>query len=110
MKWINYIFSIYLILLSCLPCADMEVNSSFQSSKEFSSNGDKHSRDKDNDTCSPFCICSCCAGQGFTFDTNNYNLISVKTLIDKIIPEYKSIHSSNYFGSIWQPPQINSVI
>lgn len=106
-RWINYIFSIYLIVLSCLPCADMEVNSSIHSSKELSSNDENHSHDKNGDTCSPFCICNCCGGQSFAYSANyNYNFVSVKTLIDKKIPQYKSILSSNFYGSIWQPPQI----
>lgn len=88
----------------------MEVNSFNHSSKEISSNGDKHSHDKDGDACSPFCICNCCGGQGFAYETNHYNLISFKTLVDKQIPEYKSIFASNFSGSIWQPPQINSDI
>lgn len=108
LKITHSIFSLYLIMLSCLPCADMEVNDPIHSSKEISSNDENHSHNKDNDTCSPFCICNCCGGQGFTCITNNYNLISVRTLIDKKNPEYKSILSSNFFGSIWQPPQINS--
>lgn len=107
MKIVNYIFSIYLIVLSCLPCADMDVNSSFHSSKEISSNSEDHSHDKEGDACSPFCICNCCGSQNFSHNIiYNYNFIAVKTQIDRKLPEYKSILSCNYFGSIWQPPQI----
>ncbi|MBC7845368.1 MAG: hypothetical protein H7Y10_02620 [Flavobacterium sp.] len=61
----------------------------------------------DNDSCSPLCICNCCGCQSFVYNAvYNYNFIAVKILIDKTIPEYKSILSSNFFGSIWQPPQI----
>ena len=88
----------------------MEVNSSIHTSKELSSNCDNHSHNNDGDTCSPFCICNCCGGKGFAYEANNYNLISFKTLNDKKIPEYKSILASNFLGSIWQPPQINSDI
>jgi len=107
MKFISCIFSIYLIVLSCLPCADMETHSSIQSSKEISSNDENHSHDKNGDTCSPFCICNCCGSQVFAYSADYfYNFVSVKTLIDKKIPEYKSVLTSNFFGSIWQPPQI----
>ena len=62
---------------------------------------------KDNDFCSPFCVCSCCSSQIFVYNsTYNFNFSTVKTLIDKTIPEYKSILASNFYGSIWQPPQI----
>lgn len=60
-----------------------------------------------NDACSPLCVCNCCGCQGFSSSVNYaYNLIFVKKIIDKNAPEYKSILTSNFFGSIWQPPQI----
>ncbi|HEY6142870.1 MAG TPA: DUF6660 family protein [Flavobacterium sp.] len=106
MKIINCIFSIYLIVLSCLPCADLEVSSLSHSSQEISSSTDKHSHNI-NDTCSPFCVCSCCGNQVFV-DYTNYSFSSFKKIIDTKVPEYQSIFSSVYFGSIWQPPQLNS--
>jgi hypothetical protein len=94
-------------MLSCLPCADLEVISVAHSSKEITSNTDKHSHEKDNDTCSPFCVCSCCGSQVFIFHTH-YNFSSFQNIIETKVPEYQSLLTSNYFGSIWQPPQINS--
>ncbi|PWA05100.1 hypothetical protein DB895_08160 [Flavobacterium psychrotolerans] len=62
----------------------------------------------DKDACSPLCICNCCGCQGFAYNIlYNYNLIDVKIIVDKKVPEYKSILTSNFYGSIWQPPQIN---
>ncbi|NDP28556.1 MAG: hypothetical protein GZ087_14195 [Flavobacterium sp.] len=67
----------------------------------------KSNHSHDNDACSPLCICNCCGCQGFAYHTvYNYTFIAVKTIIDKKAPEYQSIPSSNFFGSIWQPPQI----
>ena len=34
------------------------------------------------------------------------NSAATTIIIDKKVPEYKSILASNFFGSIWQPPQI----
>lgn len=109
MKIVNYIFSIYLIMLSCLPCADMEIGSPMDSSKEITSKNENHSHDKDNDTCSPFCVCNCCGSQGFVSNIP-CDFLSFKNSIDTRIPEYKSTITCNYFGSIWQPPQINAYI
>ncbi len=90
-----------------MPCADMGVNSSVHTESELASNHDNHSHNKENDLCSPLCICNCCGGQGFTYNTiYSNNFVSVKTIIDKKVPEYKSILASNFYGSIWQPPQI----
>ncbi|TPD66129.1 hypothetical protein FJA49_17230 [Flavobacterium microcysteis] len=64
----------------------------------------------DKDVCSPFCVCNCYGCQGFTYNTTTYYYIffSVKLIIDKKVPEYKSMLTSNFYGSIWQPPQITA--
>ncbi|MFV8326607.1 DUF6660 family protein [Flavobacterium sp. ZS1P14] len=99
--------SIYIVALSCLPCADLEVDSSARSSAQFIVNNDNHSHDKENDLCPPFCICSCCGTQVLIyFPEIILNLDAAATIIKIPLPTYKSILISNFFGSIWQPPQI----
>jgi hypothetical protein len=90
-----------------MPCADMEINSYAHSATEFSLTQENHSHDKKSDLCPPFCICNCCGAQVLTnFQTIVYNF-PVDTAIIKIaLPTYKSVFSSNFYGSIWQPPQI----
>jgi hypothetical protein len=107
MKWMNLILSIYLIALSFLPCADLEVNSLVHISKELSSDNENHSHNKEKDLCSPFCICNCCGAQisGY-FPTITFDFPAVSAIIKLPLPTYKSILSANFFGSIWQPPQI----
>jgi hypothetical protein len=88
-----------------MPCADKEQVVSFE--KVTVTNSSKQHQDKD--ACSPLCVCNCCGCQGFAYNTiYNYNFIAVKNIIDKKTPEYKSILTSNFYGSIWQPPQINA--
>jgi hypothetical protein len=108
MKIIHCIFSIYLIVISCLPCADLEVNKLSNSSQEIASNDDRHSHDS-NDVCPPFCVCGCCGSQVFV-NYAHYNFSNLKIIITKKTPEYQSLLTSTYFGSIWQPPQINGYI
>jgi hypothetical protein len=107
MNVFNFIFSIYLVALSCLPCADIEVNSLAHSSPEVAANHDDHSHDKESDLCSPFCICNCCGQQILNFSQEiapQFRKIALE--INTQIPTYKSILTSNFYGSIWQPPQI----
>ncbi len=86
-----------------MPCADAEPIVSYNKVTINNQSNQHH----DNDTCSPLCICSCYGCQGFAYNTiYNYIFFYVKTTIDKKIPEYKSILASNFYGSIWQPPQI----
>ena len=62
----------------------------------------------DNDICSPLCACSCCGCQGFSLNsTYSFIALPVTAIFEKKVPEYKSILTSNFFGSIWQPPKIS---
>jgi hypothetical protein len=103
-KWTSIILSIVFLLLSCVPCADKDGDDSTQTLVQKSIS-DHHNQD--NDACSPFCTCGCCSSQVFAFDitTYNFDLVVIK-IVENKIPEYKSILTSNFYGSIWQPPQI----
>src|SRR3970040_664687 len=102
----NLILSIYLTALSFLPCADLEVNSVVHTSKELSSYKENHSHNKEKDLCSPFCSCNCCGVQILSHFPINFDFPLISTVIKTKEPFYKSIFASNFFGSIWQPPQI----
>lgn len=85
----------------------MEANSAAHSEIEFSSNHENHSHDTANDLCSPFCTCNCCSVQILThFPTITITFPVVSEIIKVQLPTYKSIAYSNFYGSIWQPPQI----
>lgn len=106
MKWIAIVMSIYLMALSNMPCADMEVNSAMHKTAQFSSE-ENHSHDKDNDLCSPFCACNCCGAQVLSYQMSaNFEFPSAYAKISIPLPSYNSVFTSNFYGSIWQPPQI----
>ena len=107
MKFINLIFSIYIVALSCLPCADAE--SDFENKTVSIHNEKKAPSDKHHDdACSPFCICSCCHCNGFykTVDCAE-NTVAIKTVTRRNKIEYTSTLFSNFHNYIWQPPQIS---
>ena len=107
MKWFNIILSIYLVGLACMPCADIEIDSASHSLATHQSKQNNHSHDKSSDLCSPFCVCNCCGAQILShFSTVIFEFNSVTALIKLPLPTYKSLNSSNFYGSIWQPPQI----
>ena len=90
-----------------MPCADIEVGSSAHSTVEHKSEKNKHSHDKNSDLCSPFCVCNCCGAQVLSYFSGiSYEFKSITTIIKLPLPTYKSIITSNFYGSIWQPPQI----
>ena len=106
MKLITIILSIYIFVLSATPCVDIETESAAHSASH-SSEKDNHSHDKHNDLCSPFCVCNCCGQQTLTYaHTITYDFPVQFEEIKTSNSIYTSISHSDFFGSIWQPPQI----
>ncbi|WP_233549841.1 DUF6660 family protein [Flavobacterium sp. 102] len=107
MKIVNYILSIIIVILSSMPCADMEVGNSACSRVEFASKQDNHSHSNKNDLCPPFCVCNCCGAQILNFSPGiNVTFPQLTSIIHIPLPSYISEFTSNFYGSIWQPPQI----
>lgn len=86
----------------------MEESSLSHLSSEIAKNHEGHTHDKESDLCSPFCSCNCCGSITLIFVSQlNFELITVSTsLIEAKETFYISKHFSNFYGSIWQPPQI----
>lgn len=66
MKWFAQIFSLYLLVLSCLPCNDGEHGhgQSTGNPVQISASTDQHGcpqHEHCNDLCSPLCGCHCCS-------------------------------------------------
>ena len=109
MKWLNIILSIYLVALACLPCADggIDTDHSSTAQKELVADRHNHSEDKHIDNCSPFCICNCCGAQILNYSpVTVFEFSRAISLITVALPTYTSILTSNFHGSIWQPPQL----
>jgi len=87
----------------------MEVTSAAHKATEIGTNHDEksHDHDKENDLCSPFCSCNCCGSQIVSFfKITTISFTFVSKSIKTQLPSYTSKFTSNFYGSIWQPPQI----
>ena len=108
-----HIFSIYMILLALVPCADgnggiIEIVNHMAGIEhtEFEAHAD-HGNSCEDDYCSPFCICSCCS-LAIEIPTDQ----SLAILMPKLTPtdaptHYVNIIRSSYKFSIWQPPRLS---
>lgn len=106
MRSTSTLLSIIFLILSCMPCADMGVNDNIRTKFDLVS-AEHHSHAAGSDLCSPFCVCSCCGSQLTEYP--QFAMIDFSIAfkgIKKQLPSYQSILSSNFFGSIWQPPQL----
>ena len=110
MKNVAFILVFYLMGMMMLPCSDAynECRSAQQRQARVEVADDHSHRSDANDNCSPFCNCSCC-----------HTTIDNKFLTKKeegpkpVYEELKFLFRdqsfvSNYYGSIWQPPKLNS--
>ncbi|NJK98905.1 MAG: hypothetical protein HC905_31910 [Bacteroidales bacterium] len=101
MRLIGFIFSVYILYLVSLPCVDGDLHSCKVSHEQSTEN---NTPSEHTDTCSPFCVCSCCNVQvvlnAFIFETS-------PSLV------YQIVHSGNFEGNeflfaafVWQPPKV----
>ena len=102
------ILAILVLILSCLPCADVVAMPSAKTEQGSSIQQPltQHSEDhKDVDLCSPFCHCACCAGFSII-----YSPVVIPQRIHIPIPQLHADFSSaeviEISLPIWQPPQL----
>ncbi|MBS1752782.1 MAG: hypothetical protein KF741_06270 [Ferruginibacter sp.] len=105
MKIIVFLFSLYLLALPGISCAQsIGCANEIQNSTAKSENGKQH-QDED---CGTFCTCTCCV---HVVTVNQF--LSQAVIINNTGNHHNyfnySKHKipSNYFGNIWQPPRIS---
>jgi len=106
MRLLALILSIYVLILSVIPCPDIPEDhtaSNIEQTQQAQQSTGSHAEHTDH--CSPFCTCSCCyipaivlcqaiQFKDFSLLQENYSL-------------YKPSYSSFIQTSIWQPPQMS---
>lgn len=107
MKFFVYIFSLYILALSVVPCSDTYYG--HNGDRAVAAYSQSHGKVDKNDTCTPFCTCSCCC------TSVNPEIEPIQICFEKIPPvsvvkfSLRNINVfSNYHGNIWQPPKMNA--
>lgn len=104
MKIIAFIMALLVLALGVMPCADDANATNSNKAKSELAKSTHQTDSPQNEACSPFCQCSCCAG----FTINHF----VATIT--VIPQYSSNPISSFLPAnvrevalpIWQPPQL----
>lgn len=103
MKYVAIIFSLYFTILAVLPCQDREdmIASVIHVTIKKSHSCNEQ---KGQETCPPFCTCSCCSTARHLTSKTVYAIHTqaiVRTYRDYVTPatQKQSI-------KIWQPPQL----
>ena len=101
MKFIAVILSVYVMVLTAMPCTDIDTVDSNSVSYELAEQN--HNQSNDLDLCSPFCFCHCC--QTLSFPSFYDGFLSDVKVVNLNIP-FKESRFSSPFSSIWQPPKL----
>lgn len=94
-----------MLYLSCLPCSDSkECTVTVEAKISAIDSHQKHNHDQE--ACTPFCTCSCCAITAFY--SVYYKTQGVKSfLLTRKYPIYNVAFNTEVYYSIWQPPKIS---
>lgn len=102
MKFFAYILSVYIVVLTIMPCVDIHQDTISQNIELLTTSSNTHQTNSDH--CSPFCTCTCCATSVVLQNT----VIQFKCFpidIEQLF-EYDLSYSTSEYYSIWQPPKI----
>ncbi len=104
MKMFCFIMSMYVLLLTAVPCYS-ESNCNDKISTEQTGSQPHDDRDNDCSYCSPFFACGTCTGTDIS--GSGVDFINIFLSEVTLIPIYKSQYLSFFFDTIWQPPKLS---
>lgn len=106
MRIISILFSFYMLWLALVPCHDKEDAMEWNTATDFFTVDNHSQHAQDIETCSPFCVCSCC---GQTVAIQMFHSTFLKPFVSPKAQE--SFVLDNYLPSFsashWQPPKIS---
>ncbi|HNV30916.1 MAG TPA: hypothetical protein PKJ83_17345 [Cyclobacteriaceae bacterium] len=106
MKVIQLLFALHVLFLAVYPCSDRETCiDEKKTGITFVDNGSHDHNTSEQDFCTPFCICACCAAhaQLNTLTSQEFSAFAHNT---KQLSLYFENPVSNENHSIWQPPKL----
>src|ERR1043165_568549 len=102
MKLFTFLFSIYLLFLTCMPCGDVAGEEN-RLGKQTAIEKEMDHHNHTTKACTPFCCCSCCS-TSVIFQA--FILIDIyKPTFQSVNGDYCAFYISKDFHSIWQPPR-----
>lgn len=103
-KIVKILFIIYFTLLALVPCFGKD-NCDDKCNNEICQTKSDKDSDEQNESCTPFCVCSCCAPHVLL--NNAVNTIVPSSEIYSIYTEPISLKITSVSNSIWQPPRLS---
>ena len=101
LRHITFIFTLYIMVISFLPCSDnVQPVGNIQTTISSS-----HSSSESKDSCSSFCSCSCCSILSISEQVAFFKAENVQ-FFSKHYPSFNYLSITGMEFSVWQPPQL----
>lgn len=105
MKWFVWLFSFYVLFLSCVPCtAEDDCCMDEIRTTQTSKNESKNEQHKPSCPCSPFFACSTC--HGVIPSSINVQFSKIAIPVSKLHFFYTEQDLLDFPPAIWQPPRL----
>lgn len=104
MKILATILSLYLLVITCMPCCDLQECDNASESQFTTQQSHQAENEHANEICSPFCICACCTSVVELDQTDEYSFDRPE--VTATFFQHTVAVVSNDFSAIWQPPKV----
>jgi len=95
--------AVLVLSFSIIPCAD-ETSIAKEEVENYSMTASTPQGEPQDDECSPFCICTCCAGVSVTCSSSALSAITIPHKL--IYSSFIQASTHSFAAPIWQPPQL----
>ncbi len=97
---LSRIFTVYILLLALIPCADVCTTGACLSDDKIHIEQNSRESDHCDDMCSPLCVCLCCNDVTSVSEIFNLNQFSLHTRYNQL----ECLHSTYHFSDSASPP------
>jgi len=100
-----HLFSVYLVVLMVLPCTEGHAAENITVNLHDNHDTQDGNRHHQSELCTPFCVCGGCVVAVVLHPAMEITFFQPGHLSVELTNLYSSFNS-DFYGSIWQPPQL----
>jgi hypothetical protein len=100
-----HFFSVYLVVLMVLPCTEGHTAENFAVTLHSHQDTPDDNTHHENELCTPFCVCGSCVVAVVIYPVLEITFFQPEHRPMEL-PNFYSSFKSDFYGSIWQPPQL----
>ena len=103
-KIIAFILSLYILLLSGMPCTDAQ-DCNLPTTTQVSTTQNHGNHQHESEHCPPLCHCSCCSVAVSKMPLLTISYLKPATISKQKTSFYQFHHLTGFLEAVWQPPK-----